>query len=64
MLYKINVELVVEADEAEAVVAVAFEHRKMCKKSALAHTIAAGESVAVALKTARESVAVALRAVV
>ena len=83
---KINVELVVTADEAEAVVAalnssldrleethelfggeietVAFEHRKTRKRSALAHTIAAGESVAVALKTVRESVAVALRAVV
>lgn len=83
---KINVELVVTADEAEAVVAalnssldrleekhelfggeietVAFEPRKTRKRSALAHTIAAGESVAVALKTVRESVAVALRAVV
>jgi hypothetical protein len=43
---------------------VAFEHRGTRRKSALAHTIAAGESVAAALRTARESVAVALRAVV
>ncbi|HEX3967935.1 MAG TPA: hypothetical protein VHW70_08225 [Edaphobacter sp.] len=87
MLYKkINIELIVAADEAEAVVAalnssldqlnekhdlfggeietVTFEHRRTRKKSALAHTIAAGESVAGALRTARESVAVALRAVV
>jgi hypothetical protein len=87
MLYKkINVELVVPADEAEAVVAalnssldrldekhnlfggeietVAFEHRGTRKKSALAHTIAAGESVAVALRAARKGVAVAFRAVV
>ncbi|HTW48158.1 MAG TPA: hypothetical protein VMD92_09420 [Acidobacteriaceae bacterium] len=87
MLYKkINVELVVPADEAEAVVAalnasldrldekhtlfggdietVAFEHRGTRKKSALAHTMAAGESVAHALRVARESVAVAFRAVI
>lgn len=43
---------------------VAFEHRGTRRKSALAHTIAAGESVAAALRTAREGVAVALRAVV
>jgi hypothetical protein len=41
-----------------------FEHRGTRRRSALAHTIAAGESVAVALRTARESLAVALRAVV
>jgi hypothetical protein len=87
MLYKkINVELVVVADEAEAVVAelntaldrleekhtlfgggietVAIEHRGTRRKSALAHTIAAGETVADALRTARESVNVALRAVI
>jgi hypothetical protein len=87
MLYKkINVELVVPADEAEAVVTAlnssldrldekhtlfggeietaAFEHRGTRKKSALAHTLAAGESVAHALKTARRSVAVAFRAIV
>jgi len=83
---KINVELVVPADEAEAVVAalsssldqldekhtlfggeieaVDFKHRGTRRRSALAHTIAAGESVAGALKVARESVAVAIRAVV
>ena len=43
---------------------VAFEHRGARRKSALAHTIAAGETVAGALRTARESVVVALRAVV
>ena len=87
MLYKkINVELIVVADEAEAVVeelnialnqveerhtifggeieAVAFEHTGTRKRSALAHTLAAGETVAAALKTARESVAVAYRAVI
>jgi hypothetical protein len=87
MLYKkINVELIVIADEAEAVVAglnaaldrleerhtlfgggidtVAFEHSGRRKKSALAHTMAAGETVAVAVRAARESVAVALRAVI
>ena len=83
---KISVEVIVVADEAEAVVAelnaaldrleeshtlfgggietVAFEHRGTRKRSALAHTIAAGETVAVALRTARESVNVALRAVI
>jgi hypothetical protein len=87
MLYKkINVELVVVADEAEAVVAelnnaldrleekhtlfgggietVAFKHRGTRKRSALAHTIAAGETVVDAVRTARESVAVAIRAVI
>jgi hypothetical protein len=87
MLYKkIDVELIVAADEAEAVVAalnssldqleekhtlfggeietVAFEHREARKRSALAHTIAAGESVAAALRTTRKNVAAALRAVV
>jgi hemin uptake protein HemP len=87
MLYKkINVEVIVVADEAEAVVAelnaaldrleeshtlfgggietVAIEHPGTRKRSALAHTMAAGETVAVALKTARESVTVALRAVI
>ena len=87
MLYKkISVELVVVADEAEAVVAelntaldrleekhtlfgggietVAFEHPGQRRKSALAHTRAAGETVAVAVRAARESVTVALRAVI
>jgi hypothetical protein len=87
MLYKkINVELIVVADEAEAVIeelkgaldllderhtvfgggieTVAFEHSGTRKRSALAHTMAAGETVAVALRTARQSVATALRAVI
>jgi hemin uptake protein HemP len=87
MLYKkINVEVIVVADEAGAVVAelnaaldrleeshtlfgggietVAIEHPGTRKRSALAHTMAAGETVAVALRTARESVTVALRAVI
>lgn len=72
MLYKrINIELIVVADESEAVVeesnaapdrlekrhtffggaieTVAFEHPGTQKKSALAHTIAAGETVDIAL---------------
>ena len=87
MLYKkINLELIVVADEADAVVAelntaldrleekhtlfgggietVAIEHRVTRRKSALAHTMAAGETVADALRTARESVNVALRAII
>jgi hypothetical protein len=87
MLYKkINVELIVVADEAEAVVVelnaaldrleerhtlfgggietVAFEHSGTRRKSALAHTMAAGETVTHAFKVARESVTVALRAVI
>jgi hypothetical protein len=87
MLYKkINVELIVVADEAEAVVAdlnaaldqleqkhtlfgggietVAIKHSGRRKRSALAHTMAAGETVAGAVKAARDSVTVALRAVI
>lgn len=87
MLYKkINVELIVPSDEADAVLAelnasldrldekhtlfggeietVTFEHRGTRKKSALAHTIAASESVADALRAARKSVIVAVRAVI
>jgi hypothetical protein len=87
MLYKkINLELAVIADEADAVVAeldaaldqleerhtlfgggietVAFEHPGIRKRSALAHTMAAGETVAIAIRAARESVTVALRAVI
>jgi hypothetical protein len=87
MLYKkINVELIVVADEADAVVVqlnaaldrleekhtlfgggietVAFEHSGTGKRSALAHTIAAGETVAGAMRAARKSVNVALRAVI
>jgi hypothetical protein len=87
MLYKkINVELIVIADEADAVIgelngaldlleerhtvfgggieAVAFEHSGIRKRSALAHTVAAGETVAVALRTARQNISSALRAVI
>ena len=87
MLYKrINVELIVVADEAEAVVTeleaaldrleekhtlfgggietVAFEHLGIQKRSALAHTMVAVGTAAAAVKTARKSVAVALRAVI
>jgi hypothetical protein len=87
MLYKkISVELIVIADEAEAVIgelnealdlleeqhtvfgggieAVAFDYSGIRRKSALAHTMAAGETVAVALRTARQNVATALRAVI
>ena len=87
MLYKkINIELMVIADEAEAVVAelnatldrmeerhalfgggietVAFEHTGTAKRSALAHTIGAVETVGSAVRTARQNVAVALRAVI
>jgi hypothetical protein len=87
MLYKkINVELIVVADEAEAVVAdlndaldrleekhtlfgggietVPVEHRGARKRSALAHTIAAGETVTGAVRAARDSVTIALRAVI
>jgi hypothetical protein len=78
MLYKkINVELIVAADEAEVVIAelnnaldhleeahtlfggaietVVFEHTRRAKRSALAHTIAAVETVGSAVRTARES---------
>ena len=87
MLYKkINVELIVVADEAEAVVTdlnaaldrleekhtlfgggietVPVRHRGTRKRSALAHTMAAGETVAGALRVARDSLTVALRAVI
>jgi hypothetical protein len=87
MLYKrIHVDLIVVADEADAVVTevnaaldrleqkhtlfggeietVAFEHPAPRKRSALAHTLAAGETVADAVQVARHSLAVALRAVI
>jgi hypothetical protein len=87
MLYKkINVELIVVADEAEALItdlnaaldrleekhtlfgggieSVPVQHRGTRRKSALAHTVAAGETVAGALRAARDSVTVALRAVI
>ena len=44
--------------------AVAFEHPGKRKRSALAHTIAATKTAAVAIRAARESVAVAYRAVI
>ncbi len=83
---KISVEVIVAADEAEAVVAelnaaldqidqshtlfggeietVAFEHSGKRRRSALGHTIAAGETVVGALKTARNGMKTALRAVI
>jgi hypothetical protein len=87
MLYeKINLELIVIADEAEAVVAelnasldrleerhtlfgggietVAFEHPGTWRRSALAHTLAACETVGVAVRVAREMVTVAIRTVI
>ena len=87
MLYKrINVELIVIADEAEAVESeleaaldrleekhtlfggriesVAFKHLGKRRKSALAHTIDAAGTAVAAVRIARKSVAVALRAVI
>jgi hypothetical protein len=83
---KVNIELIVVAVEADAVVAelnaaldrleerhtifgggietVAFEHSGTRKRSALAHTLAAGEKVAAAIGIARKSLNVALRAVI
>jgi hypothetical protein len=43
---------------------VPFEHRGIRKRSALAHTMAAAGTAAAAVRTARKSVAVALRAVI
>jgi hypothetical protein len=87
MLYKkISVEVIVVADDAEAVVGelnatldrleenhtlfggdietLAFEHPRKRRRSAFAHTIAAGATVAGALKTARDGTTVALRTVI
>jgi hypothetical protein len=87
MLYKkINIDLIVPADEAEAVIAglnasldvleekqtlfgggieaVDVEHRGTRKRSALAHTLTAAETVAGAVKIAREHVKSAIRAVI
>jgi hypothetical protein len=83
---KITIELMVIADEAEAVVAglnaeldrleqsyavfgggveaVPFESLGAKKRSALEHTLSAGETVAAAVRTARAHVGVALRAVI
>jgi hypothetical protein len=87
MLYKkINIDLIVPADEAEAVIAglnasldvledkhtlfgggieaVDVEHRGTRKRSALAHTLGAGKTVAGAVEIARGHVISALRAVI
>jgi hypothetical protein len=87
MVYKkIDVELIVPADEAEAVVAelnaaldrmeethtifgggietVAVEHSGTRRRSALMHTLAAGETAAVALRTASKRVNGALRLII
>lgn len=87
MLYKrIDIELIVIDDEAEAIVAeleaaldrleekhtlfgggittVSFEHLGVRKRSALAHTKAAAGTAAAAVRTARKSVDIALRAVI
>jgi hypothetical protein len=84
MLYrKINVEIIVAADEAEAVIGelntamdrleltntlygggietVVVKHPGTRKRSALAHTIAAGET---AIRASRAGLTVALRAIV
>lgn len=87
MLYKkINLDLIVPADEAEAVIAglnasldvleekqtlfgggietVDVEHRGTRKRSVFEHTLAAGETVADAVKLAHGHVKSALRAVI
>jgi hypothetical protein len=87
MVYKkINLELIVVADEAEAVVAklnaaldemeeghtifgggietVSVEHRGARRKTALMHTLAAGETAVGALKVAGEKIAGALGRVI
>ncbi len=87
MLYKkINIDLIVSADEAEAVVAglnasldvleekhtlfgggieaIDVEHRGTRKRSALAHTLAAGNTAVGAIKGVRGSIISALRAVI
>jgi hypothetical protein len=83
---KINVELIVIADDTEAVIAnlntaldqfdqrhtifgggietVAVNHRGTRKRSALAHTLAAGETASAAVRAASESVAAALRTII
>jgi hypothetical protein len=83
---KINVELIVLADEADAVVAelssaiarldeehsifggdietVNFQHRGTRRKSALMHTLKAGETAVGAIRSASETVASAIRAVI
>lgn len=87
MVYKkINLELIVVAEDAELVVAelnatldrleeghtifgggiesVSVEHRGTRRKSALTHTLAAGETAANALRLAGEKVAGAFRVII
>ena len=87
MLYKkINLELIVPADQADAVIAelgvaldrmeerytlfgggtetLLIRHSGSRRKSAFSHTLAAGKTVAEAVKTARERVTAALHLVV
>lgn len=87
MVYKkIDLELIVVADEAEAVVAelnaaldrmeethtifgggietVSVEHRGTRRKSALMHTLAAGETTAAALRAAGKSVVGAFKIII
>jgi hypothetical protein len=87
MLYKkINVEVIVVADEAESVVAelnaaldrleeghtifgggiesVSVEHKGARKKSALRHSLAAGETAVAAVKVAGEKMAGAFREII
>lgn len=83
---KINVELIVFSDEADAIVAelnsaidrleeaytifggdienVAVEHSGTRRKSALRHTLAAGNTVTTALKSAAQNVADAYKKVI
>jgi hypothetical protein len=83
---KISVELVVIADESDAVVkqlnlaldkleenhtlfggaieTAAFDHSGKHRRSALAHTLAAGETVGLALRSTRKHLGNALRAVI
>jgi hypothetical protein len=87
MFYKkVNLELIVPADEADAVIkdlnaaldrmeerhtlygggteSVLIEHSGSRRKSALAHTLAAGETAVSVVRTARNSVASALHRVI
>ena len=87
MVYKkINLELIVVAEDAESVVtelnatldrleeghtifgggieSVSVEHRGTRRKSALTHTLAAGETAANALRLAGEKVAGAFRVII
>jgi hypothetical protein len=83
---KINVELIVIADETDAVVAelnssldrleerhtifgggietVAVQHKGARRKSALRHTVAAGETAVAAMRLAGDKVAGAIRTII